>query len=556
MKTLENSDGNDSDSFAHYIKKKEEDSSQIGATGNNDLEENLESYLVKKQSKTVHDKALGLDMNTETSKNRMSNTITKNISYTNDDGDVKNEARNKQTATASFLKYKYEESTMNVDFDDNTCGENNKRTDRGKPQILKPEEESAKSQSKSLKNRTENEANNQITKKMETFANVYKKEKLEISTNNNIEKQQNYNTKHTSSKPKTLPEQKPQRTTRGVQQSQDNVDISNVNNSQQKDNPKSSVASKSVPRKRLYSVQNNDALMLSSQDDILLVDVPTYKISKKETKVKPQANINKKNVTYSYLNYKDTNIKKPKKVNEPSLYVDEKDIEEDSVNDNETKYKKQASFLDQQYDFNYSSRNEKKLKALNKNPENTNSSNIFPTIYSDFSSSIKKPEAKKTYARQKPKRRGRKRIFLTSSSDSDSEYDPDAEVVQTREKRGRNTNLKKSCGFADRLENSKIDQTRDCSSTKSRKIEIEKVPFEETIETRIIFQKETIKAPAKRARAKNTRQASKSKLIINKCEEEIEKISEEAGVDNEPGMDIVPCKYTENITLVKAWFCC
>lgn len=547
LKTLEDSDSKESDSFVLHIKKKEKDSRKDEAANDKNIEEDLEHDIAKNQSKPMHNSKLRLNTNTLTTKDIMEN-ISKNASYANDDEDERKKCA--KNTTKSILKHGKEEDSKNVDSD-GISGETNEETKYAGNQAKHEEKENAKSHSKPSKSRKENDASNRIFENIlndtgNLAENMNMEEDLEIVNNLNVEKQQNHDKKYISNQSKTLVKLKPARITRGVKKSCNEDIISNGNSSQLKDNQRTSGANESISRKRLYSVQNNDTLVLSSQDDILSVDVPAYKISKKETKMKPQPNVNRKNVTYSYLNDKDGNSKKTKERNEPSLYVNEKDTEEESDTDFKSKEstRKQPPLQDQENNFKYSSRNEKKLEALNKTPENAKSSNIFPTVYSDFSGSVKKPAKTKTYARVKPKR-GRKRILLPTSSDSDSDYDPDAEVppklVQTRGRQGKNANVKKPSGFADRLDKPKIDPTRDCS-TKSRKMEVEKVPFEETIETRIIYQKETITAPAKRGKPKITRQVSKSKVISKPVDEEIEQISEDGGMDYEPDVDVVPSK--------------
>lgn len=235
--------------------------------------------------------------------------------------------------------------------------------------------------------------------------------------------------------------------------------------------------SNSFKKRRLYSSENNTNvkdLVMSSQEDFSL-EVPTYKFTNQEPKAKPQLGVNRSNISYSYI----TQNQKGKQVlssNGNTIFSDCHDSDEGVLKEEITKCHETVNSLRSKgkvSNLKKDAINDKKLRALNKTPENTKASNIFQShsVYSDLSSPDKKKPVKRTYTRPKRQKKFKKVQLLDDSSDS--EYEPpfkiSPEYVEPQGKKTRSSTPAFK-GFVDQLKHERIDPIRDHTHTDDMEI--------------------------------------------------------------------------------------
>lgn len=232
----------------------------------------------------------------------------------------------------------------------------------------------------------------------------------------------------------------------------------------------------SSKKRRLYSSENNKNvkdLVMSSQEDLSL-EVPKYKITNREHRAKPQLEVSRANISYSYITEKE----KGKEVvsSNNKMFSDCYDLVENVLNEEITKCPGTVNSFrskDEVSNFKKDAINDKKLRALNKTPESTKASKIFKShsVYSDLSSPDKKKPVKRTYTRPKRQKRFKKIQVLDDSSDS--EYEPpskiSSEYIEPKGKKTRSS-IPAFKGFVDRLQNERIDPIRDHTHTDEMEI--------------------------------------------------------------------------------------
>lgn len=246
---------------------------------------------------------------------------------------------------------------------------------------------------------------------------------------------------------------------------------------QKREHPVPNRDSNSSKKRRLYSSENNanvKDLVMSSQEDFSL-EVPTYKITNQEPKAKPQLGVNRSNISYSYI----TQNQKGKQVvssDGNTIFSDCNDSDEEVLKEEITKCHETVKSLrskDKVSNLKKDAINDKKLRALNKTPENTKASKIFQShsVYSDLSSPDKKKPVKRTYTRPKRQKKFKKIQLLDDSSDSEYEppYKISPEYVEPQGKKTRSTTPAFK-GFVDQLQHERIDPIRDHTHTDDMEI--------------------------------------------------------------------------------------
>lgn len=235
--------------------------------------------------------------------------------------------------------------------------------------------------------------------------------------------------------------------------------------------------SNSSKKRRLYSSENNTNLkdlVMSSQEDFSL-EVPTYKITHEEPKAKPQLGVNRSNISYSYIT-QNQNGKQVVSSNGNTIFSDGHESDEGVLKEEITKCHETVNSLkskDKVSNLKKDAINDKKLRALNKTPENTKASKIFQShsVYSDLSSPDKKKPAKRTYTRPKRQKKFKKIQLLVDSSDS--EYEPPYKISPDYvERQGKKTRSSTPAfkGFVDQLQHERIDPIRDHTYTDDMEI--------------------------------------------------------------------------------------
>uniref|UniRef100_A0A1B6J196 Synaptonemal complex protein 2 Spt16M-like domain-containing protein n=1 Tax=Homalodisca liturata TaxID=320908 RepID=A0A1B6J196_9HEMI len=193
------------------------------------------------------------------------------------------------------------------------------------------------------------------------------------------------------------------------------------------------VQNNNCKRRHLYSVENMNTkdFIMSSQEDFSL-EVPTYKLKKPEHTVVRQRGANKDNISFSYINFTEKHTKSDS-IRNSNIFTDLNELDKDDTCNDERMEEHEKPSLKERIPH-FTSYNDKKLRALNKTPENAKTSGLFPakSVYSDFSSSGKDLVVKRTYARKKAKK-GMKRIKVMLSSDSESDYEPHIKMPLEKE---------------------------------------------------------------------------------------------------------------------------